>query len=406
MLNGKAGGVLRPLHSTLNIQHSPFNIAFDPLHLATLIILVAWLMALIRTLVNFRLIPRLRAGAPPAYEPLVSVIIPARDEARIIERTVRAFLAQTYANIEVIVVNDRSADATGEIARGVRDERLRVIDGVEPPAGWLGKPWALHQGSQAARGELLLFVDADLIYAPPAVAAAVAYMQSQSVALLSLFPYLEMRGFGEIVSMPMMAMVFFTFMPTWISNRTRFARLAIGGGTGNLVMREVYESSGGHEALSDAVVDDIALARLIRRSGWKTEIIRADDLVSLRMYHGLAEVVDGFTKNTFSALGRNYLAGLLIVAGCIVFHIVPYALALTGDGISIATIVIISITRVILFRSLRYRLDAVIFLHPIMAAIWTWIFLRSIWLTGIRRKLLWRGRTYDAAQTRFGAERR
>jgi glycosyltransferase involved in cell wall biosynthesis len=374
--------------------------------LLTLIILIAWAMALIRTLVNFRLIPRLRAGTHPSTEPLVSVIIPARDEARIIERTVRAFLTQTYANIEVIVVNDRSADGTGEIARGVQDERLRVIDGLEPPAGWLGKPWALHQGSAAARGELLLFVDADLIYAPPAVAAAVAYMQAQSVALLSLFPHLEMRGFGEIVSMPMMAMVFFTFMPTWISNRTRFARLAIGGGTGNLVVREAYESSGGHEALSDAVVDDIALARLIRRSGWKTEIIRADDLVSLRMYHGLAEVVDGFTKNTFSALGRNYLAGLLIVAGCIIFHILPYALALAGDRVSIATIVIISITRLILFRSLRYRLDAAIFLHPIMVGIWTWIFIRSIWLTGIRRKLVWRGRTYDAGQTRFGAERR
>lgn len=215
-----------------------------------------------------------------------------------------------------------------------------------------------------------------------------------------------MHGFGEYASMPMMTMVFFSFIPTWISNRTRFARLAIGGGTGNLVTREVYEASGGHEALRDAVVDDIALARQIRRSGWKTETIRADDLVSLRMYRGVREVIDGFTKNTFSALGRNYLAGLLVVAGCVVFHILPYILALTGDRISIITIVIISLTRFVLFRALRYRLDAAIFLHPVMAAIWTWIFIRSIWLTGIRRKVIWRGRTYDARHTRFGAERR
>jgi glycosyltransferase involved in cell wall biosynthesis len=402
----RRGGVRRPLHSTLNIQHSTFNIAFDVLHLATLIILAAWVMALIRTVVNLTLIPLLTADMRPSKEPLVSVIIPARDEAHIIERTVRAFLAQTYANLEVIVVNDRSTDGTGDIVRAIHDDRLTVIDGVEPPAGWMGKPWALHQGSRAARGELLLFVDADLIYAPPALAAAVAYLQAQSVALLSLFPYIEMRGFGEYASMPMMTMVFFTFIPTWISNRTRFARLAVGGGTGNLVVRDVYESSGGHEALSDAVVDDIALARLIRRSGWKTETIRADDLVSLRMYHGVREVVDGFTKNTFSALGRNYIAGFLAVAGCVIFHIAPYLLALTGDRISIATIIIISVTRVILFRVLRYRLDAALFLHPVMAAIWTWIFIRSIWLTGIRRKLLWRGRTYDARRTRFGAERR
>ena len=376
------------------------------LHLATLVILIAWLMALIRTIVNLTLIPKLRAGAPLAKEPLVSVIIPARDEAHIIERTVRAFLAQTYAKLEVIVVNDRSTDGTGDIVRAIHDDRLTVINGVEPHAGWMGKPWALHQGSRAARGELLLFVDADLIYAPPALAAAVAYLQAHALALLSLFPHLEMHGFGEIASMPMMPMVFHTFMPTWLSNRTRFARLAIGGGTGNLVLRENYDRSGGHEELRDAVVDDIALARLIRRHGGRTEIVRAEDLVSLRMYRGLREVIDGFTKNTFSALGRNYVAGFLVVAGCIVFHVLPYALALTGDRISIATIVIISVTRVILFRALRYRLDAAVFLHPVMAAIWTWIFIRSIWLTGIRRKLLWRGRTYDARETRFGAERR
>src|SRR5437763_12908849 len=134
----EAGGVLRPLHSTLNIQHSTFNIAFD-VHGLAILILVAWILALVRTIVNLTLIHRLHAGMRPAHEPLVSVIIPARDEARVIERTVRAFLAQTYPNFEVIVVNDRSTDGTGEILRGLYDDRLTVIDGDEPPAGSLGK---------------------------------------------------------------------------------------------------------------------------------------------------------------------------------------------------------------------------------------------------------------------------
>jgi glycosyltransferase involved in cell wall biosynthesis len=390
----------------LNIQHSPFNIVFDVLHLLTLVILLAWVLALIRTIVNLSLIPRLRANMRPAYEPLVSVIIPARDEARIIERTVRAFLAQTYANLEVIVVNDRSADATGDIIRSIQDDRLTVIDGIEPPAGWLGKPWALHQGSVAARGELLLFVDADVVYVPQAVAAAVAHAAKRKPALLTLLPHFEMLGFGENAAMPMMAMTAFAFLPTWFSNRTRFARLGIGGGTGNLVSAAVYAACGGHEALKDAVVDDVGLAQLVRRNGGTTEAVRADELVSLRMYHGIVEVVQGFTKNAFAVFGRSYIAASLAVAGCIIFHILPYVLALTGDRVSIVTIIIISLTRLILFHSLRYRLDAALFLHPIMAAIWTWIFLRSIWLTGIRRKLLWRGRTYDARETRFGAERR
>src|SRR3954452_16976690 len=263
-MNG--GSAASVFHSTLNIQHSTFNIAFDPLHLATLIILLAWLMALIRTVVNLRLIPRLRAGMRPAKEPLVSVIIPARDEAHIIERTVRAFLAQTYANLEVIVVNDRSADGTGDIVRAIGDHRLRVIDGIEPPAGWLGKPWALHQGSRVAFGELLLFVDADVIYAPPALAAAVAHAELRQATPLTLLPHFELHGFGENAAMPMMAMTAFTFLPTWFSNRTRFARLAIGGGTGNLVRAAGYAHCGGHEQLKDSVVDDVALAQLVRRS--------------------------------------------------------------------------------------------------------------------------------------------
>jgi len=371
-----------------------------------LIVLISWLLALVRTLINLALIPRLDPASRASDEPLVSVVIPARDEARIIERTVRAFLAQTYPRLEIVVVNDRSTDGTGEILRDIGDERLRVVDGVEPPPGWLGKPWALHQGSLLARGDLLLFVDADVVYAPTAVQAAVAHRELRRTALLSLLPYFEMRGFSENATMPMLAMFCFTFMPSWFSNRTRFAALAIGGGTGNLIVREVYEASGGHEALKDSVVDDVALARQVRRIGRATEIVRADDLVALRMYHGLGEVVEGFTKNAFAVFGRNYIVGLLIAAGCVIFHILPYGLALTGDRISMASVVVISVTRLILFRSLRYRLDNALLLHPVMAAIWFWIFLRSMWLTGIRRKLLWRGRTYDARQTRFGAERR
>jgi glycosyltransferase involved in cell wall biosynthesis len=374
--------------------------------LLTLIVLAAWVLAFFRTIVNLALIPRLRRDERPAREPLVSIIIPARDEARVIERTVRAFLAQTYPHFELIVVNDRSADATGAILRSIEDERLVVIDGEEPSAGWLGKPWALHQGSRRAHGEILLFVDADVIYAPDALRAAVATFEQRRPALLTLLPFFELHGFGENASMPMLALTCFTFLPTWLSNRTRGVALAIGGGTGNLVLRDAYEAAGGHEALKDSVVDDVGLARLIRRSGGLTIVVRGDDLIALRMYHGLREVIEGFTKNSFAVAGRNYVVAFLFAAGCLVFHIVPYMLALTGDRISIATVVVITATRLILFRSLRYRLDNALLLHPIMAAIWLWIFVRSTWLTGVRRKLLWRGRTYDARQTRFGADRR
>lgn len=333
--------------------------------------------------------------------PLVSVVIPARDEERTIERTVRAMLAQTYPALELIVVNDRSTDATAAVLARIDDPRLVVVDAEEPPPGWLGKPSALHQGSLRARGELLLFVDADVIYEPDAITAAVAHMEERAVPMIALFPRLEMHGFWEHVVMPNLAVFAFTFLPVWLTNRTRIAVLAVGGGPGNLVRREDYDAAGGHVSLKDAVVDDVGLARLMRRHGRRTEVVRAEGLVSVRMYHGLGEIVRGFTKNAFAVFDYNWLVALLFLVLAVVFHILPYALALTGDRLALASVGLILLTRVILFRSIGYRLDNALLAHPLMIGVWCAIMLRSLWYTGIRRQLHWRGRTYDARNTRF-----
>src|ERR1700682_6237510 len=163
----------------------------------SIVVCLSWVLAFVRTLFNLALIRRLRPADAASSPRLVSIVIPARDEERGIGRTVPAFLAQTHDRVEVIVVNDRSTDRTGEILRAVDDARLVVIDGGEPPDGWVGKPWALHQGSLRARGELLLFVDADVLYAPGALASAVAFFEQRDVGLLALLPHFEMHGLAE-----------------------------------------------------------------------------------------------------------------------------------------------------------------------------------------------------------------
>jgi chlorobactene glucosyltransferase len=371
--------------------------------LLSAIVLAAWLLALATTIANLRSIPRL-TPAPPRGR-FVSVLVPARNEERVIERSVRAFLAQDYAALEVIVVDDRSTDRTGAILASIDDPRLVVVPGDDTPEGWLGKPWALQQAAQRARGEVLLFVDADVIYAPGGVSAAVAFLEDSGAAMLSLFPHFELRGFWEIAAMPQLPLTGFTYLPTFAGERRQSARLAIGGGPGNLVRRADYEAIGGHEPLRDAVVDDVALARRMRRSGRRTLLVRADDFVSLRMYHGAREIIDGFTKNTFGVFGRSYVAALGSTVLMLVFHILPYVRACFGDPLAMAAVVVISLTRAVLFRALRYPLWAALLLHPFMIAIWAWIFVRSIWRTGIRRELHWRGRKYDASSTRFGHER-
>jgi glycosyltransferase involved in cell wall biosynthesis len=375
------------------------------MQLVAAIILVVWVFAFARTVLNLATVPRLSAATHPSRQPLVSIVIPARNEARVIEQTVRALLAQDYGALELIVVNDRSTDDTGAIVRSIDDPRLTVIDGEEPPAGWLGKPWALHQGSGLARGELLLFVDADLIYAPAALRAAVAELEASGVAMLTLFPRFEMRGFAENALMPMLPFTVFSVMPFWLSNRSTIVGLALGGGSGNLIRREALDMTRRFEPLSRAVVDDIALARMLRRKGLPTRVARADELISVRMYHGAREIIEGFSKNIFFVMGGSLFLGALMLMLMFLFHLLPYMLAVTGDIIGVATVVLISVTRLVLFRSLRYRLDNAFFLHPIMVLGWTWIFVRSMWITGVRGEVRWRGRVYDAARIRFGAER-
>ncbi len=376
-----------------------------PLHMKILsyFVLAFWAVILGRTILNLLTAPRLSRRAPSRF-PLVSIIVPARDEEHDIEQAVTGLLAQTYPHLEVIVVNDRSVDATGAILERLAHPRLTVITGEEPPSGWLGKPWALEQGSRRAKGELLLFVDADVLYEPEAVERAVATLEEQGVPMIAVLPRIEMHGFWEHIAMPALALMAFSWLPLWLSNRSRWVWLAVGGGTGNLVRREDYDACGGHVALQGAVVDDVGLARLLRRCGRRTVAVRADDAISVRMYHGLRETVDGFTKNGFAVLSRSYTLAVLWIASALVMHLLPYGLALAGDLASAVTVGLITLSRVLVFAFLGYRLDNALFGHPLMMLVWTWIMLRSVWRTGIRRQLHWRGRTYDASRTRFGAD--
>jgi chlorobactene glucosyltransferase len=364
----------------------------------SLFVLISWIFSLATTIANLLYLPRLRAVAP-FDGPLVSVLIPARNEERTIERTVRAFLAQDYPHFEVIVVDDRSTDRTAEVLAAIGDPRFTLVHGADKPEGWLGKPWALHQASRTARGELLLFADADVIYAPGALTAAVARLQSGGAAMIALFPHFEMRGIWEHAAMPQLPISGLTVLPTFLGDRRQIPFLAIGGGPGMLMHRADYDAIGGHEALRAAVVDDVGLARRMRMSGRRTAMLLADDFVSLRMYHGLREIVDGFTKNMFAVFQRNYVTMAGAVAFLIVVNFLPYVRAAAGDPFAIAAVIAILLSRVILFRALRYPLWSALLLHPLSTAVWCWIGLRSVWLTGVRRELHWRGRKYDASST-------
>jgi chlorobactene glucosyltransferase len=362
---------------------------------------------------NLATIRRLsRAGSGRARRPRVSIVIPARNEERSIEAAVRSHLAQDYPDFEVIVVDDQSTDRTGVILAGLarQDARLRVLEGSAPPPGWLGKPHALAVGAGAASGELLLFVDADVIYQRDALALAVEFFEDAGADLLCLLPRIEMSGFWESVLMPYLLGAYF-LGPGFLTNCDRVRSIAAGGGAGNLASRDAYERIGGHAAIRDSVVDDVHLALRVKAAGLRTRTVRAEDRVSVRMYRGFREVFDGFTKNiAYVFAGPFGLAFVIQNALSVLLTLVPVAVlaaALFGAPVSTPDLFLAAAAYgflALLYAALALTLRHSVWPglgHPIMTAVWTGIISRSFYHRIIRRRLTWRGREFDARVARF-----
>lgn len=368
---------------------------------------------LFANLALIRKLSRALGGAvrDPRAFPSVSIVVPARDEERGIRDGVGSLLAQDYPDFEVLVVNDRSADRTGEILRSFSsDPRLRVIEGGEPPPGWLGKPHALFLGAREARGTLLHFVDADVRYHPRTLAEAVEFLERERVDLLALLPKVEASGFWENVLMPFLAGSIFGG-PGFLANRDRPWWLAVGGGAGNLIRRSAYDSIGGHEALRDSIVDDVHLAMSAKQAGFRARFVRAEDRVRVRMYQGFREIVDGFTKNIAYCI-TGLLGGVLFLFWVLssLFWIVPPAVllfavvggAVPASAVPLAALAfgLVLIARLLLASELSEPLWPAL-THPIMAAVWAGILCRSLYWKLVKREVVWRGRRYDAASARF-----
>jgi chlorobactene glucosyltransferase len=234
-----------------------------------------------------------------ADAPSISVIVPARDEARDIGQTLRQLRAQRYPALEIIAVDDRSRDGTAdEMERAADgDPRVTIVAGSEPPAGWLGKPWACAQGAAQARGDWLCFTDADVRFAPDALSSAIAFAESAGSGGATLSPRLICTTFWERTVQPVATLAITALVaPPALSQRPD-APIALAAGAFILVRRDLYERAGGHAAVRDRVADDLALGRAIKRAGGLLVLGHGDDLLDVRMYHGHGELWRGWRKN-------------------------------------------------------------------------------------------------------------
>ena len=264
------------------------------------------------------------AGDEPL--PSLTVLVAAKDEEANIGACVAGLLAQEYPGLEVIVVNDRSADRTGAILDdfAARDGRLRVIHVPALPAGWAGKNHAMHLGVQTARGELLCFTDADCrFHSPLLLRAAVRFARRAGIDFLSVLPHLDAFSFWErVVQPPAGAIMVFWFPPDRVNN-PRSSR-AYANGAFMLLSRAAYAACGGHERFKTALNEDMHFARAAKQAGICLRVIRGGRLYSCRMYVGLRQIWRGWSRIFYGCFGS--LPRLLVsVVFLTVFSLSPYA---------------------------------------------------------------------------------
>jgi chlorobactene glucosyltransferase len=347
------------------------------------------------------------SDVPPATGTPASVIIPARNESAIIETVVRSVLASTYQPLELLVVDDRSTDDTASIVQRLAEEdpRVRLIPGEPVPDGWYGKPWACLQGYRAARGDILLFTDADTRHEPELLARAVGALRQERADLVTVAPRQRCVTFWERLVMPQVWLLLaLRYHPSRV-NRARRTRDVIANGQFILVPRESYEAVGTHRIVRGEVAEDLALAQAFQRAGRRIHFAFAERLMETRMYHSLPHLIEGWSKNMYLGGRRSFpenpvlraLVPVMLAAAFAFWLVPPAALALAGGGLVPAAVAATALSAVF-WMMISYGIKIPAWyglLYPLGALVGLYIGLRSTW-RGARR-VEWRGRVYEGA---------
>ncbi len=335
--------------------------------------------------------------------PLVSILVPARNEERNILACVESLLALNYPRFEVLVLDDRSTDDTYPILCRLRDRdpRLRVLVGSELPPGWYGKPNACWQLAQAARGEYLLLTDADCEFAPDTLLLALGGITANRADVISLSPDLLCGSFWERMVIPLQYFIIFAFLPSLMIRRSKHHWFAAAHGAFFFLRRETYFDLDGHRAVRQELAEDIKFAQHVKKAGRTLWYGDGSRTYSVRMYHGLAELWAGFSKNAFPAFDRNlplFVSVLIMVA--LVF-VLPPLFALWGwlhgrPWAWLPALTYLALAALRLCLSLRFRRDGLLeaLLHPLAWAAVIGIGINSARLALSKQGTAWKGRVY------------
>lgn len=283
------------------------------------------------TLMNFPELPTVAAISSDS--PLVSIILPVRNQGKTVTDCVRSLVDLTYRNKEIIIVDGGSTDGTREQIQQFENE-VRIVEEEPLPRGWVGKNWACHQGYENSKGDLLLFTDGDSVHAPDSLTRAVDFLQSERADMVTLAPGTILRSFWEKVLQPPIFLLIMILVGGKLVNNDRREN-AIGNGQYMLFRREAYEKIGGHSAVRDKIVEDYSLARFLKKSGMKLRFVTAADALGVRMYQSLGEIWRGWRKNFYTVSEKfMLLKALTRIVLMFTFLVLPFAILIYGLLIS------------------------------------------------------------------------
>lgn len=338
--------------------------------------------------------------------PAVSIVIPVRNEERNLEQALQSVLALDYPDLEIIVVNDRSTDDTGAILEKMaeRDARLAVVTLDDLPAGWIGKPHALHVGAQQAQGEFILFTDADVVFHPSALRKAVAHVQANRFDHVTLIPQGTMPGsFLRTLSATFGIFMFIIFKP-WKARNPR-SRCYMGVGAFNLIRASAYRALGGHEPVALRPDDDLKFGKLVKEHGYRQDVLNGRGMVTVEWYRSLGELVDGLMKNMFAGMEYRVSSVIAATLAALVMHIWPWVgVWVTGGwpqaGYAVTILMMVGSFGVAMAPfGVKFRHGLLL---PLTISVLVYIQCRSAALALWRGGIVWRGTFYPLRQLKTG----
>jgi len=329
----------------------------------------------------------------------VSILVPARDEERTIVRCLDSLLAQTYPDLEIVVLDDESSDRTGEIIEGYARRfpgRVRAARGAPlPPRGWVGKPHALRQLATLATGELLFFTDADTVHAPDSVSWAGTNLDHHRADLLSGYVHQDLGSLGEALVVPVTYLMSALILPLWLVPATRTPAISFAIGQLVLVRRRAFDAVGGESAVAASISDDVAFARAVKAAGFRTVFLDAGPHVRCRMYEGYAASLEGISKNIYDFFRTRSALFAAALTSLVALVVAPLALLVLSPGgpppaIGGAVLAFLTAWSVTLWdRRLRWWVPL---LYPLAFVHLLWMAWRCFGRSVTGRGVVWKGR--------------